>query len=148
MIIKKSLIGFFVLSFILFSVVGCSNEGSPTLTRVYYDIVNSEENTEGTWMIIDEQSLTDIDQAFKEIKWDPNTMPSMSREEVVKVTLFRETDKNLPERLDYYSIWFNADETATIISENESEGFGNLEQEQTQILKEYLLNTTDRTLAP
>lgn len=148
MVIKKSLIGFLVLSFILSCVVGCSNGGSPTLTRVYYEILNSEENTEGTWMIIDEQSLTDIDQAFKEIKWEPNTMPSMSREEDVKVTLFRETDKNLPERLDYYSIWFNADETATIISENESEGFGNLEKEQTQILKEYLLNTTDRTLAP
>lgn len=99
-------------------------------------------------MILGEQSLSDIDQAFEDIEWEPNKIPSMSREEDVQVTLFLETDKNLPERLHEYKIWFNAENTATIVSEDEKEGIGYLAQEQTQLLKELLLDATDRIQAP
>ncbi|MGE6488560.1 hypothetical protein ACQKE5_09720 [Paenisporosarcina sp. NPDC076898] len=147
-VMKFILKRFYIISLIMFVLVGCSNVVSPTLTRVYFEITNPDDKSEGTWMILDEQSLIDIDQAFKEIKWEPNKMPSMSREEDVQVTLWWETDKNMPERLYEYKIWFNADNTATINGGSEKEGLGHLTQEETQLLKEFLLNTTDRIQAP
>lgn len=139
---------FFIISLMMFVLLGCSNAVSPTLTRVYFEITNPEAESKGTWMILDEQSLSDIDQAFKEINWEPNKMPSMFREEDVQVTLWWETDKNMPERLYEYRIWFNADNTATIIGESDKEGYGHLSQDQTLVLQELLLDTTDRIQAP
>lgn len=139
---------FFIFSLMMFVLVGCGNVVSPTLTRVYFEITNSEDNAEGTWMILDEKSLTDIDQTFEEINWETNKMPSMSREEDVRVTLWWETDKNMPERLYEYKIWFNSDHTARIYGESKNEGLAHLAQEQTQLLKKHLLDTTDRIQAP
>ena len=139
---------FFIISLMMFVLIGCSNAVSPTLTRVYFEITNPEDKSEGTWMILDEQSLSNIDQTFEDIKWEPNKIPSMSREEDVQVTLWWETDKNKPERLYEYKIWFNVNNTATIIGESAKEGYGHLSQEQNLVLKELLLDTTDRIQAP
>jgi hypothetical protein len=99
-------------------------------------------------MILDEKSLSSIDDAFKEIKWEPNTVPSMSRKEDLKVTLFWEYDNNLPEFLKEYRIWFNEDNTATFLSKTNEEGFGDLDSENTKVIKDLLLDTSDKIRAP
>lgn len=38
-------------------------------------------------------------------------------------------DKNMPERLYEYRIWFNVNDTGTFISNNEKEGYGMLDGE-------------------
>lgn len=142
-IIKKKSLGYLIFS-LLIILTGCNQTGSDKLTRVYFQLVNSEE----TWMIIDEKSLSSIDDAFKEINWIPNSVPSMSRKEDLKVTLFREADNNLPELLSEYSIWFNEDNTATILSNIKEENFGNLDSEYTKVIKDLLLDTSDKIQAP
>ena len=146
-IIKKKSLGYLIFS-LLIILTGCNQTGSDKLTRVYFQLVNSTANSEETWMILDEKSLSSIDDAFKEINWIPNTVPSMSRKEDLKVTLFREADNNLPELLSEYSIWFNEDNTATIQSNIKEENFGDLDSEYTKVIKDLLLDTSDKIQAP
>jgi hypothetical protein len=146
-IIKKKSLGYLIFS-LLIILTGCNQTGSDKLTRVYFQLVNATVNSEETWMILDEKSLSSIDDAFKEIKWIPNTVPSMSRKKDLKVTLFREADNNLPELLSEYSIWFNEDNTATILSNIKEENFGDLNSENTKVIKDLLLDTSDKIQAP
>jgi hypothetical protein len=146
-IIKKKSLGYLIFSFLII-LTGCNEKDSDKLTRVYFQLVNTAEKSEETWMILDEKSLSAIDDAFTEIKWDPNTVPSMSRKEDLKVTLFWEDDNNLPELLREYSIWFNEDNTATILSNIKEKNFGNLDSEYTKVIKDLLLDTSDKVRAP
>ena len=146
-IIKKKSLGYLIFSFLII-LTGCNEKDSDKLTRVYFQLINTAENSEETWMILDEKSLSSIDDAFKEINWIPNSVPSMSRKEDLKVTLFREADNNLPELLSEYSIWFNEDNTATILSNIKEENFGDLDSEYTKVIKDLLLDTSDKIQAP
>ena len=146
-IIKKKSLGYLIFSFLII-LSGCNEKDSDKLTRVYFQLVNTAESSEETWMILDEKSLSSIDDAFQEIKWIPNTVPSMSRKEDLKVTLFREADNNLPELLREYSIWFNEDNTATILSNIKEEKFGDLDSEYTKVIKDLILDTSDKIQAP
>ncbi|MFC6039956.1 hypothetical protein ACFPYN_11040 [Paenisporosarcina macmurdoensis] len=146
-IIKKKYLGYLIFSFLII-LTGCAEKDSKKLTRVYFQLVNTAENSEETWMILDEKSLSSLDDAFKEIKWEPNTVPSKSRKENLKVTLFWEYDNNLPELLKEYSIWFNEDNSATILSKTNEENFGDLDSEYAKVIKDLLLDTSDKKRAP
>lgn len=61
----------------------------------------------------------------------------MARREDLFVTLYYTMEDNTTKNYQY-SIWFN-DKTSIIISNNAKEGFGRLNQKNTQILKEILL---------
>ncbi|MEH7247426.1 hypothetical protein V7114_11665 [Neobacillus niacini] len=130
--------------FLMF-LIGCSNKGSKEvnlnqLTRVDVEVVKSDESYEEAEMITDEESLEVVRKSFEQIKWEPNVEPKMARKEDVKATLFFEYDENMPERLFTYQIWFNqSNDTATIISNNEKEGFGTLDKENAKILENILL---------
>ncbi|MEH7113789.1 hypothetical protein V7124_15555 [Neobacillus niacini] len=131
--------------FLMF-LIGCSNNGSKEvnlnqLTRVDVEVVKADESYEEAVMITDVESLEVVRKSFEHIKWEPNVEPKMARKENVKATLFFEYDENMPERLFTYQIWFNqSNDTATIISNNEKEGFGTLDKENAQILEKILLN--------
>lgn len=133
------------MAFLIF-LIGCSNKGSKEvnlnqLTRIDVEVVNADESYEEAVMITDEETLEVVRKSFKQIKWEPNTEPKMARKEDVKATLFFEYDRNMPERLFEYQIWFNQrNDTATIISNNKKEGFGALGKENAQILEKILLN--------
>lgn len=67
----------------------------------------------------------------------------LTRKEDVKVTLFFQIDKNMPEKLVEYLIWFNqSNETATVIAKNEN-SYGTVNKENTQTLKEIVLNNNN-----
>ncbi|WP_170840823.1 hypothetical protein [Oceanobacillus limi] len=63
----------------------------------------------------------------------------MAKKEDVLVTLFYTFDENMPEKLYKYRVWFNGNGNATIISNNEEEGYGSLEEDSLK-LKNILLN--------
>jgi len=65
--------------------------------------------------------------------------PEMARKEDLLVTLFHTFDKNMPKRLYKYRLWFNTDDTATIISDNSTQGYGTLDKDNTDALKRALL---------
>ena len=125
--------------------IGCTNKvpkesNLNQLTRVDVEVVKANENYEESVMITDKETIDVLRKAFKQIKWEPNVEPKMARKEDVKATLFFEYDKNMPERLFEYKIWFNQNnDTATIISNNESENYGTLDKDDAQTLETILL---------
>lgn len=111
------------------------------LTRVDVEVVKADESYEEVVMITDEETIDILRRAFKQIKWEPNAEPKIARKEDVKITLFFKYDKNMPERLFEYHIWFiQSNGTATIISNNEKEGLGTLDKDNANILENILLN--------
>lgn len=125
--------------------IGCMNKAPKEfhlnqLTRVDVEVVKADENYEEAVMITDEETIERLRKIFKQVEWEPNAEPKMARMEDVKATLFFEYDKNMPERLFEYKIWFNQrNDTATIISNNEKEGLGTLDKDHAQTLKKILL---------
>ncbi|WP_257582362.1 hypothetical protein [Lederbergia panacisoli] len=68
----------------------------------------------------------------------------MTRKEDVKATLFFAFDKNMPERLFEYFIWFNVGDASATIIDREKNALGTLDKEGSQTLKELLLVTKDQ----
>lgn len=126
--------------------VGCINKvpnkfDLKQLTRVDIEVVKADGSYEDSVMITDEKMVDTIRKAFKQIKWEPNVEPKMARKEDVKATLFFKYDENMPERLFEYQIWFKQNnDTATIISNNEKEGYGTLDKENAQALENVFLS--------
>ncbi|KKI91235.1 hypothetical protein WQ54_16065 [Bacillus sp. SA1-12] len=122
--------------FFLMFITGCSLQPTGELTRVdvqkgiYEDIL----------IITDDETIHLLKRCFRKVKWEPDTSAKMSRKEDIVATLFYTYDKNMPERLYEYRIWFNGNDTATIISNNENEGYGTLDLDHSKILKNNLFN--------
>jgi hypothetical protein len=128
--------------------IGCTNKAPNKfnlnqLTRVDVEIVKEDGNYGEAEMITDEESIEELRKTFKQIKWEPNVEPKMARKEDVKATLFFRYDVNMPERLFEYEIWFNeSNDTATIISNNEEEGYGTLDKDNARALENILFKSS------
>lgn len=130
---RKLSIGLLVL---LIFIAGCNSSFEPELTRI--DVQKNLEDGEkdGEERIIAlKGKLQTIEKAFDRIKWSPNTEPEMARKEDVIATFFIQEEKNMPESLYEYRIWFEG-ETATIISNKENEGYGRLTDEAKVLILE------------
>jgi thioredoxin-related protein len=123
---------FLSLFFIFLFLSACSGQESEQLTRVDVQIV---DNYQTDIMITDHETISMLENLFKKVVWEPGVEAEMSRKEDVLITLFYRFDKNMPERLYTYRIWFNEDETATVISDNEIDRYGTLNKEETEKLK-------------
>ncbi|MBT2691611.1 hypothetical protein [Bacillus sp. ISL-55] len=134
---KKLSIGLLV---IFLCIAGCSASVEPELTRIDVQKISEEGLNDGEEKIIaSNETLKKIQQAFDKVKWSPNTKVEMARKEDVFATFFIQEEKNMPESLYHYRIWFKG-ETATIISEKENEGYGRLtDKEQVEVLESVLL---------
>jgi uncharacterized protein YcfL len=124
----------FVFAFILsFFIIGCSNNDEK-LTRVEFQQLYSENSYKEPLMILDQHTLEELTAIFNQIKWEQQIKAEMAREEDLKATLFVEKNKNLPEQLIEYLIWFNADGSATIINRMDHE-LGSLENKESAKLE-------------
>jgi hypothetical protein len=134
----KKLMNYFVLiSVFTFLLVGCTSEGKGELTRIDIDVlVKNQEPT----IIQDKETLVLIENLSEKIKWQHKQNLSMVREPDVNAVFFYEVEKNMPERLYEYKIWFNKSGTATIISDDKKEGYSELDKNNTKTLKKYLLS--------
>lgn len=121
---------------ILLLIGGCSASFEPELTRIDMQKISEEGINDGEEkIIVSKERLKKVQHAFGKIKWSPGTKAEMARKEDVLATFFIQEEKNMPERLYHYRIWFEG-ENATIISEKENEGYGRLtDKEQVGILK-------------
>lgn len=107
----------------------CSKQGE--LTRIDIERYNEDR----VFTIMDRTTINTIKSTLAHVKWSPNVEVKMARREDVAITLFYQFDKNMPERLYTHKIWFNSDSTATIISDNEKQGFGTLNKYHAPALK-------------
>ncbi|MCP1493139.1 hypothetical protein J2Y73_003170 [Peribacillus frigoritolerans] len=136
----KKIINFTSLFVFMVLLVGCIGEEKGQLSRVDVQKIDTEGKYEDVVMITDRESIELLRQSFEQIKWD-NKVVKMARKPDVEATLFYTFDENKPERLYEYEIWFNESAgTATIISNNENESYGELDKDNAQALKNNFLN--------
>lgn len=128
----------YLLTFFIIILVGCTTDETEKLTRIDIQNFDIEGTTVNQHMVTDEDELNDITDVLNEVKWSPNTEAEMARKEDVKVTFFYTFNKNMPERLFVYRVWFNDDASVTLISNKETEGYGTLEPPGAQYLKDVL----------
>ena len=142
-------LGFYVVLLLILS-SGCHSLNIQKLTRINFEQSESNSDSETEiWMVLEKESLKEIERAFKEIKWESESETQMSKKEDVHVTLFWEHDRAMPESLADYKIWFNDDDkTAIITSEREDEKYGELNEEKTELFKREFLNTSNKIPAP
>lgn len=117
--------------------VACSEKGEKQLTRIDVQKVDKEDNYEDVMVIKDQKKIDSLSNVLENVSWEPKTKADMARREDLFVTLYYTMEDNTTKNYQY-SIWFN-DKTSIIISNNAKEGFGRLNQKNTQILKEILL---------
>ncbi|MEW9674343.1 hypothetical protein [Ammoniphilus sp. 3BR4] len=124
-----------IFLFTIMLLAACSGQEKGELTRVDVLIEN-----QGEIHIQDKDTLVEIENIFEQIKWSPNTVVNMARKADVKTIFFYTFDENMPERLVEYEIWFNENaDTAEIVSNNEKEGYGELDKDNTNTLRKILL---------
>jgi hypothetical protein len=110
------------------------------LSRVDVQVLNTDERYDESVIIADKEQVDLLRKAFKRVEWDTKSTSAMERPAGVKATLFFDYDKNMPEKLEEYLIWFNENGTAIIINPlNKDEyDFGTLNKENAQVIKEVL----------
>ena len=96
---------------------------------VYDDAVEEEK------MIVDIMTLDSIQSLMEEVHWEPNSNPDLAGSEDFIATLFYTEEEKKPDQLYLYRMWFNADDSLSIISNNEDEGYGTLDEEYADKLK-------------
>lgn len=135
---RRIIISIIVIVFIVL-LGSCIGEDKGEVTRIDVQYISPNEDYGNVKMITSTDTLELLETALAEVKWEPNAEPKMDRKADLKATLFYKIDKNIPERLYEYKIWFNKNTgTASIISDDDKEGFGELDKENTDILKSKL----------
>jgi hypothetical protein len=134
---KKVMSFTFIMIFLLIASACSNQDGSikqEELKRIDVQNINANEEM----IITNKETIQTIKNALDHVKWRPDIEPEMARREDFTVTLFHLFDKNMPERLYLYRVWFNTDDTATIISDNSTQGYGTLDKEYAKELKKAL----------
>ena len=91
-------------------------------------------------IISDKKTLNQLASIFDEIKWEKGTIPSMARKGDVKAVLFYEVEKDMPEKLYEYEIWFNENGKAEFLGSDKDESYGTLNKDKSKLLKKLLVN--------
>ena len=141
---KKILMNLSMFTIFLITLIGCSNEVPKEfdlnqLTRVDIQIF-ADEQSDNEIIISEEEKIKTLREVFAKIEWELKVKAKMARKEDVKATLFFTFDKNMPERLFEYFIWFNQGDASVTIIDREKNALGTLEKEDAQTLKDILLN--------
>ncbi len=128
----------FATMFLVACSVQSKEQSKGELTRI--DVISLFEEKDIEYHIQLTEELTLVESAYQKVNWQPNTEPKMSREPDVVAIFFYTFDENMPERLVNYQIWFNqGNDTATIISDYQNEGFGTLDKGNAESLKQVFM---------
>ncbi|MEH7441307.1 hypothetical protein V7201_03140 [Bacillus sp. JJ1122] len=140
---KRNFVVLSIFTIILITIIGCANEVPEEfdlnqLTRVDVQIFTGE-NSDNEIIITEEEKIKALRDLFAGIEWEQNVKSEMARKEDVKATLFFTIDKNMPERLYDYLIWFNQDVASATVIDREKNALGTLDKEDAQKLKDILM---------
>ncbi|WP_047985678.1 hypothetical protein [Ornithinibacillus californiensis] len=125
----------FILGIVIYGIFQVQSPGSwdlDSLTRIDIKLPDGEQR-----MIVEEDSLEQVKSILEEAEWDNQEEASIEGEQI-RVTLFLLLDKNMPERLVAYDIWFG--ETGAILRDIEKEEYGHLTKDLTLNLRNILVN--------
>jgi hypothetical protein len=133
---NNKIVPLFIIFILLLT--GCSEQENKNnlndLTRVDVYKVNADEKNEEELIISDKSTVDILKQVFEQIVWEQNVKAEMSRKEDIKAVLFIKVEKDMPERLMEYFIWFERNGTATIINRH-AQSLGKLDEKNANILK-------------
>jgi hypothetical protein len=141
---KNFLIRMAIFAFLIIILFGCSDEvpkefDLKQLNRVDVQILTGE-HSDNERIIAEEEKINALREVFAGIEWEQNVKAEMTRKEDVKATLFFRYDKNMPERLFEYFIWFNQGNASATIIDREKNALGTVDKEDAQTLKEVLVH--------
>ncbi|MEI5907070.1 hypothetical protein WAK64_08370 [Bacillus spongiae] len=134
---KLVILSIFTIFFIIF-IYKEFNLNLNQLTRVDVQVF-SGESSESETIIIEEETIKALREIFRKIDWEQNVEVEMSRKEDVKATLFFTDDRNMPDRLYEYLLWFHQDNESASIFDREKNAFATIEKEEAQKLKNILV---------
>ncbi|WP_129692231.1 hypothetical protein [Gottfriedia acidiceleris] len=117
---------------------GCGKE-QLQLTRVTYQALQKDGNYGEVSIVSDQKTLEKLASIVHEIRWE-KAFPSMVREGDVKAVLYNKEEKNMPERLYEYEIWFHENGKAEFLSNDKERNYGKLNKNKSETLKKLLLN--------
>ncbi len=126
--ILKKLFALFCFCLTGLILVACSND-EKYLTRVDIQRVEGNKAVEEEEMIVDLITLDSIKSVLEEVHWDPKEEPDLDGAEDIIATLFYTEDEDSRDELYLYRIWYNSDDSLSIVSNNEEEGYGTLDEE-------------------
>ncbi|MFC7684856.1 hypothetical protein [Ureibacillus sp. GCM10028918] len=133
----RNLYSILFLCFAGLILVACSiddDNDDKYLTRVDILVVNDEAMEEED-MIVDLVTLDSIKSLLEEIRWEPKSKPEITGSEDFVATLFYTINEDRQDQLYLYRMWINSDNSLSIISNNEDEGYGTLNEENADKLK-------------
>lgn len=141
---ERILINLSLFTIFLITLIGCSNEVPKEfdlnqLTRVDVQLFTGE-SSDNEIIITEEEKIKTLSEIFAKIDWEQNVKAQMDRKEDMKATLFFTFDKNMPERLFEYFIWFNQGDASATIIDREMNALGTLDKEDAKTLKNILVN--------
>ncbi|PFN10120.1 hypothetical protein [Bacillus cereus] len=141
---KKILNNLSIFTIFLTTLIGCSNEVPKEfdlnqLTKVNVQLF-IDGNSDNEIIITEEEKIKALREAFEKIDWEQDAKAEIAQKEDVKVSLFFTFDKNMPERLIEYFIWFNQGDASATIIDSEKNTYGTLGKIDAQTLKNRLLN--------
>lgn len=110
---------------LLLLLVGCNDNGQLSET-LEWAVINVKNSAAEEIIIHDPKELEEISSYLSKVDWQPNTEAKMATHEDLLLSLFIEVEQNMPERINEYQIWFEEDNSMTIMSNVKSEGFGKL----------------------
>jgi len=127
------------LSLMVFILVSCSNSNDEEyLTRIDIQQVQEHDASEEEEMIVDLVTLDSIKSILEEVEWEPNSDTEIVGTEDLIATLFYTDEEEKSDQLYLYQIWFNSDDSISIVSSNVDEGYGRLKEEYADKLKNLL----------
>jgi len=127
------------LSLMVFILVSCSNSNDEEyLTRIDIQQVQEHDASEEEEMIVDLVTLDSIKSILEEVEWEPNSDTEIVGTENLIATLFYTDEEEKSDQLYLYQIWFNSDDSISIVSSNVDEGYGRLKEEYADKLKNLL----------
>ncbi|MUK88279.1 hypothetical protein GMD78_07735 [Ornithinibacillus sp. L9] len=129
--LRKTILWIPILS--LFIVSGCANNEMDWNDLTRLDVQVGEEDL----IITGSETVHEVRKIFSSIKWEENVPTVINGNEDIKVTLFFQFDKNMPERLVEYLIWFDQQDQLAIVKNNDENLYGVLEN--VNLLKHLLL---------
>lgn len=129
--VNSVMVSIFMSLILVLSLTGCSENDPKQLIRV----TDSEPDI---GVITSDKDMTDIKKMMDNVKWVEGTLKKPNREEDYKFWL---EEEGVEERLANYEVWY--EDNQTIIFNSTNGKVGELNKSDAQILKKYLINTSN-----
>ncbi|GGE55224.1 hypothetical protein [Priestia taiwanensis] len=110
----------FSLIFLCLLLSACTQKSEP-LTKVTIQLTEATGKYGAEKVVSDDSTLSKIEHALHNVKWEKGVQPSMARKEDVFMKVTYE------KREAAYMIWFNPNGSATLLGDTNDESYGTLE---------------------